>query len=123
MGKMKTIRNGYIKQAVLSSIVSLTLIITAYLVGISTVFARDNGLTTDVQVDILMQAAKENLESERWIDALESFEKANRLGVSLPVEFHFLYGKALFKTGNYEHSLSSITNYLTLVSRDGECYE
>jgi len=120
---MKTIRNGYIKQAVLSSIVSLTLIITAYLVGISTVFARDNGLTTDVQVDILMQAAKENLESERWIDALESFEKANRLGVSLPVEFHFLYGKALFKTGNYEHSLSSITNYLTLVSRDGEFYE
>jgi formylglycine-generating enzyme required for sulfatase activity len=43
--------------------------------------------------------------------------------VKLPGEFHFHYGKALFKTGNYDDSLSSLTSYLTLVGKDGEYYE
>jgi len=117
-----TIRNGNIKHAALSSIISLVLM-TAYFTGIPTVFAKDKELSSEVQVDILMKTAKMDLEAERWIDAVESFEKAMKLGVSLPGEFHFLYGKALFKTGSYERALSSLTNYLTLVGRDGEFYE
>ncbi len=120
---MQTIRNGYIRQ-VLSCIISLAFtMMLAHFAGIPSVFAKDKGLLPEVQVDILMKSAKKDLETERWIDAVESFEKAMKLGVNLPGEFHFLYGKALFKMGNYEHSLSSLTNYLTLVSRDGEFYE
>ncbi len=118
-----TIRNGYITQAALSSIISLVFMMTAHFVGIPAVFAKDKELSSEVQEDILLKTAKLDLESERWIDAVESFEKAMKLGISLPGEFHFLYGKALFKTGNYEHSLSSLTNYLTLIGRDGEFYE
>jgi len=121
---MQTIRNGYITQATSSSIISLILMMMmAHFAGIPTVFAKGNGLSSEIQVDILMKAAKMDLEDERWIDAVESLEKAMKLGVNLPGEFHFLYGKALFKTGSYEHSLSSLTNYLTLVGRDGKFYE
>jgi formylglycine-generating enzyme required for sulfatase activity len=117
-----TIRNGNIKHAALSTIISLVLM-TAYCTCIPTVFAKDGELSSEVQVDILMKAAKMDLEAERWIAAVESFEKAMDLGVSLPEKFHFLYGKALYKTGSYERALSSFTNYLTLAGRDGEFYE
>jgi hypothetical protein len=57
---------------------------TVHVANMPDVFAVDNGLSSEVQVDILMQAAKENLESERWIDSVENFEKSVKLGVSLP---------------------------------------
>ncbi len=117
------IRNRYIMHAALSTTISLALIMTVYLVGISAVFAKDEELSSDVQVDILMKAAIIDIEADRWIGAVENLEKATKLGVKLPGEFHFLYGKSLFKTGSYEHALSSLTNYLTLAGRDGEFYE
>ena len=120
---VQTIRKGYIMQAVLSTIISLLIMMITHFAGISTVFAKDNDLPSEVQVDILMKAAKMDLEAEKWIDAVKRFEKAMNLGVDLPGEFHFLYGKSLFKTGSYKHSLSSLTNYLTLVGRDGRFYE
>lgn len=117
-----TIRNEYITHAVLSAII-LLMLMTAYYTGIPTLFAKDKELSYEVQVDILMKAAKMDLEAERWIDAVESLEKVTKFGVKLPGEFHFLYGKSLFKTGSYEHALSSLTNYLTLAGRDGAFYE
>ena len=57
---------------------------TVHVANMPDVFAVDNGLSSEVQVDILMQAAKENLESERWIDSVQNFEKSVKLGVSLP---------------------------------------
>ena len=95
----------------------------AYFAGTQAVFAKDKDQPPEVQVDILIKSAKKDLEDERWVDAVESFKKAMKLGVNLPGEFHFLYGKALFKTGSYEYSLSSLANYITLVGRDGEYYE
>jgi len=119
---MQTIRIGYIRQAALSSIILLAIMMT-HCASIPEVFAKDNDLPPEIQVDILIKSAKKDMEAERWKDAVESFEKAMGLGVNLPGEFHFLYGKALYKTESYENSLSSLTNYLTLVGRDGEFYE
>jgi formylglycine-generating enzyme required for sulfatase activity len=118
-----TIRNGYITHATLCTIISLALIMIVHLVGTSAVFAKDEELSSEVQVDMLMKAATMDLEAQRWVGAVESLEKAAKLGVKLPGEFHFLYGKSLFKTGSYEHALSSLTNYLTLAGRDGAFYE
>ena len=124
MVRIQIIRIGYILQAALSSILSLVLMMMIiHFASIPTVFAEDKSVSAEVQVDILIKSAKSDLEVERWIDAVERFEKAMQLGINLPGEFHFLYGKALLKSGNYEHSLSSLTNYLTLVGRDGEFYE
>jgi len=120
---MQTNSIGYIRQAALSSIILLALIMMTHCASIPDVFAKDNDLPPEIQVDILMKSAKKDIEAERWKEAVESFEEAVKLGVSLPGEFHFLYGKALFKTGNYENSLSSLTNYLTLVGRNGEFYD
>ncbi len=83
-----TIRNEYITHAVLSAIISLVFM-TAYYTGIPTVFAKDKELSSEVQVDIFMKAAKMDLEAERWIDAVESLEKATKSGVKLPGEFLF----------------------------------
>jgi sulfatase modifying factor 1 len=120
---MQAIRIEYIRQVVISSIFSLALMMTAHVASMPAVFAKDKDLSPEVQLDLLVNSATKDIEAERWEDAVQSFEKAMRLGVSLPGDFHFLYGKALYKTGSYEYALSSLTIYLTLVGRDGEYYE
>jgi formylglycine-generating enzyme required for sulfatase activity len=96
---------------------------TAHVAGTPAVFAQDKELAPEVQLDLLVNSATKSMKAGRWEDAVQSFEKAMELGVNLPGEFYFLYGKALFKTGIYEYSLSSLTNYLTLVGREGKYYE
>jgi hypothetical protein len=87
------------------------------------VFAEDKELSPTMQVDILINSAKDDMEAERWEDAINSFEDAVNLGIKLPGEFHFLYGKVLLKTGDYNDSLSSLSNYLTLVGREGKYFD
>ena len=120
---MQTVRIGYIRQIVISSIFSLALIVTALVAGMPDVFAQDKELAPEVQLDLLVNSATKSMKAGRWEDAVQSFEKAMKLGVSLPGEFHYLYGKSLYKTGSYEYALSSLTIYLTLVGREGEYYE
>ena len=114
---------GYIRQIVISSIFSLVLTVTALVAGMPDVSANDKELAPEVQLDLLVNSATKSMKAGRWEDAVQSFEKAMKLGVSLPGEFHFLYGKALYKTGSYEYALSSLTVYLTLVGREGKYYE
>ncbi|MCP4258125.1 MAG: formylglycine-generating enzyme family protein, partial [Planctomycetes bacterium] len=89
----------------------------------SCVFAQEKELPPDIQVDILKKKKKKDILAGKWKDAVQGLEKALKLGVELPGEFHFHYGKALFKIGNYDDSLSSLTSYLTLTGREGVYYE
>lgn len=121
---MQTIRNGYIKQTTLNSIIILVLMmLTARFTDIPTVFAKDKDQLPEIQLDSLINTATNDMEDERWDDAVQNFEKALNLGVNLPRGFYFHYGKVLLKTGNYEYSLSSLTNYLILVGREGKHFE
>jgi len=120
---MQTIRTGYIRQIIISSIFLLALIVTAQVAGMPDVFAQDKKLAPEVQLDLLVNSATKSMKAGRWEDAVQSFEKAMKLGVSLPGEFHYLYGKSLYKSGSYEYALSSLTIYLTLVGREGKYYE
>jgi len=120
---MQTIRTGYMRKVVIGSIFSLVLIIAAQVVSMPNVFAKDKDMPAEIQLDLLVNSATKNMEAERWEDAVEDFEKAMELGVSLPGDFHFLYGKSLYNTGRYEYSLSSLTVYLTLVGKEGKYYE
>lgn len=120
---MQTVRIGYLRKVFISSILLLALMITGIVAGMPAVFAQDKELTPDIQADILINSAKNDMGDERWQDAVKNFEKALNLGINLPGEFHFLYGKVLLKTGNYDGSLSSLSNYLTLVGRDGKHFE
>ncbi len=120
---MQTIGIKHIRQVVISSIFLFALIITTRGAGISAVFAQDKELSPDIQADLLINSAKSDMVVEKWEDAEKSFEKAMDLGINLPGEFHFLYGKVLLKTGNYDGSLSSLSNYLTLVGREGKHFE
>jgi len=120
---MQTIRIGYISQVVRSSIFSLALIMTTHVAGMPVVFAKDKGLSPEIQLDLLINSAKSDMNAERWKDAVKSFEKAMNLEINLPGEFHFLYGKVLLETGNYDDALSSLSNYLTLVGREGKHFE
>ncbi|MGR3293072.1 MAG: SUMF1/EgtB/PvdO family nonheme iron enzyme [Candidatus Scalindua sp.] len=120
---MQAIRIGYIRQIAISSIFSLALIMTVHVASMPVAFAKDKELSPEVQLDLLVNSATKSMNAGRWEDAVQSFEKAMKLGVNLPGDFHFLYGKVLYKTGSYEYSLSSLTIYLTLIGRDGEYYE
>ncbi|MGR3174894.1 MAG: SUMF1/EgtB/PvdO family nonheme iron enzyme [Candidatus Scalindua sp.] len=120
---MHTFQIGYIRQTVINSIFSVAFMMAVHVAVIPAVFAQEEELPTEIQMDILINAAKKDIQVGRWKDAVWGLEKALKLGVKLPGEFHFHYGKALFKTGNYDDSLSSLTSYLTLVGKDGEYYE
>ena len=120
---MYTIRIEYIRQAVISSIFSVALMMAVHAAVMPVVSAQEKELPPEIQVDILISAAEKDILAGKWKDAVRGLEKALKLGVKLPGEFHFHYGKALFKTGNYDDSLSSLTSYLTLVGKDGEYYE
>ncbi len=120
---MQTIRFGYIRQVVICSIFSLALMMTAHVANVPVAFAKEKELPPEIQLDLLINSATKDIEAERWEDAVQNFEKAMNLGVNLPGEFHFLYGKALFKTESYGYSLSSLTNYLTLAGQNGKYYE
>ncbi len=113
----------HIRQIVISSIFSLVLMVTALIASMPDVFANDKELAPEVQLDLLVSSATKSMKAGRWEDAVQSFEKAMKLGVSLPGEFHYLYGKSLYKTGSYEYALSSLTVYLTLVGQEGKYYE
>lgn len=120
---MQTIRIGYIRQVVISSIFFAVLMLTAYVAGMSVVSAQEERLPPEIQADIIISAAKKDILAGKWKDAVQGLENALKLGVKLPGEFYFHYGKALFKIGNYDESLSSLTSYLTLIGREGEYYE
>ena len=120
---MQIIRTGYIRQVVINCILLLAFMITILGFSMLVVFAQDKEMSPDIQADILINSAKDDIEAEKWGDAIKSFEKMMNLGINLPGEFHFLYGKVLLKTGNYDDSLSSLSNYLTLVGREGKYFE
>ncbi len=121
---MQIVRMGHIRQTALRCILLvISVILVAQFSDIPTIFSEEHGLSIEIQVDILMKAANKDMEAKRWKEAAMRLEKVRELGVNLPEEFHFLYGKALFETGNYELSLSNIVNYLTLVGQDGTFYE
>ena len=120
---MYTFQIKKVRQAVINSIFSVALMMAVHAAVMPVVFAQEEELPTEIQVDILINAAKKDIQAGRWKDALQGLEKTLKLGVKLPGEFHFHYGKALFKMGNYDDSLSSLTSYLTLAGKDGEYYE
>ena len=120
---MHTIQIRNIRQAVISCIFSVALIMAVHAAFMPVVSAQEEDLPTEIQVDLLINAAKKDILAGKWKDAVQVLEDALKLGVKLPGEFHFHYGKALFKTGNYDESLPSLTSYLTLVGKDGEYYE
>jgi sulfatase modifying factor 1 len=120
---MQAIVIKHFRQVVIICIFLLALMISTHGAGMTVVFAQDNELSPTIQVDILINSAKNDMAAERWEDAIKSFEKAMSLGINLPGEFHFLYGKMLLKTGNYDDSLSGLSNYLTLVGREGKHFE
>ncbi len=120
---MQTTVTKHVVQSAIICIFLLVVMITTLGVGMPIVFAKDKERSPDIQVDILINSAKNDMEAERWEDAAKSFKKAMNLGINLPGEFHFLYGRILLKTGNYDDALSSLSNYLTLVGREGKHFD
>ena len=120
---MKIIATKHIRQAAIIYIFFLSLVVMTHGAGMPVVFAEDKQLSPDIQVDVLINSAKDDMETERWDEAIISFRKAIDLGIKLPGEFHFLYGKALLKIDNYDDSLSSLSNYLVLEGREGKHFE
>ncbi|GAX59244.1 hypothetical protein SCALIN_C01_0175 [Candidatus Scalindua japonica] len=118
---MQTIRTGYNRQIFFYYLLTLVMIVLN--IGMTDVFAQGNELSYEKQLDSLLNTATSDLDAERWEDAVHNLERAKKLAVSLPGEFHYLFGKALLKTGNYDYSLSNLTDYITLEGREGKYFE
>ncbi len=87
---MYTIRIEYIRQAVISSIFSVALMMAVHAAVMPVVSAQEKELPPEIQVDILISAAEKDILAGKWKDAVRGLEKALKLGVKLPGEFHFI---------------------------------
>ncbi len=63
---MQSIRTGYIRQIIISSIFSLALIVTVLAAGMPDVFAQDKDLAPEVQLDLLVNSATKSMKAGRW---------------------------------------------------------
>ncbi len=120
---MNSIRNSSRIQTVIICLLFAILLIAANTVIMHTVYAQDDGLPLEIQAAMIMGSAKQNTVAEKWDDAARDFEKLMNLGVELPDESYFHYGKVLFKAGKYDKSLVNLKKYLGLTDKEGEFYK
>ena len=64
--------------------------------GMPVVFAQDKDLAPEVQLDLLVNSATKSMKAGRWEDAVQSFEKAMKLGVSSCPEIFISFTANLF---------------------------
>lgn len=73
---------------------------TGFLVCCATIsLPRAQDLPVEIQADLLLTAAKQQIDAGNWSEAVKSMQKLTRLKTTLPDEFHFHYGKAMEKAG------------------------
>ena len=84
--------------------------------------AQDD-LPPEVQVDLLIIEAKTFMEADNWSAARRSMEKMADLGIPLPDDYHYQYGKILFEAGEYSRSLTELLIYLNKTGQEGKYYD
>lgn len=76
-----------------------------------------------ILADQYLVEAKRHYENGEYQKSCESFAKVVRLGVKVPVEFYFFYGRALDKCGDHVRALEMLTKYLLGAGQRGEYYQ
>jgi formylglycine-generating enzyme required for sulfatase activity len=115
-------KSGLRLQAINTVLHSLILILSVNTLILSIAYTQEEDLPIEIQADIIMKSAKQNIVEEKWDAAVLDFVKLSTLWKNLPNEFYYNYGKVLFKTGKYDNSLVNLKKYIKLEGRDGEYY-
>ncbi len=120
---MNLIWNGLRIETVIGCLISVVLIGTAGMVISNAAYAQEEGLPIEIQADILMNSARQNMDEKKWEEAIINFEKIMKLEMELSDLMYLHYGKALCEAGNYDKSLAILKKYLMLTGKEGTSYE
>ncbi len=91
------------------------------LCSIHSVFAKQ--LPAVIELDRYLVEAQALIDQEAFPQAIVWLNKAQKLNVPLPPQFHYLYGKSQFAHGRYQEAQNSFFDYLHYTGRLGEHYQ
>ncbi len=74
------------------------------------------------EADRLIMAAEKSIEENNYRDAERYLAKAGELGISLPSEYDFLYGKLLQNKGEYKKANEKLEQYVNRDGNEGRYY-
>lgn len=80
-------------------------------------------LPPEVELDRLLLQAKSAFDAGNFTKAVESFAKAEKLGVTLPPTFYFHYGLASANSGQHEKGRAMLEQYLNASGAKGKFYK
>ncbi|GAB1261880.1 hypothetical protein [Aurantivibrio plasticivorans] len=84
--------------------------------------ANSVALRPSHEADRLILAAEQAFDNGSPQRAAEHLEKARQLGISLPPEYDYFYGKLLIQRGDTSDARRHLERYADTVGRDGEHY-
>ena len=87
---------------------------------IATVYGE---LPKDVKADMYIIEAKNAMEINNYRKAVEAFQQIEGLGLSVPDNFSYFYGKALIKNNRFSEGRKKLEYYFTKVGRTGKHYQ
>lgn len=101
-----------------SRVTSMALVTALFLLITSSLVSQSSwALKPSIEADRLLIAAEEAFDENDRASAAEHLQAARNLGIALPVEFNFLYGKLLFQQGNPNDARRYLEQY---VNREGD---
>ncbi|MGI1677515.1 MAG: tetratricopeptide repeat protein [Cellvibrionaceae bacterium] len=74
------------------------------------------------EADRLIMAAEDSIENNDYRDAERYLEKAEKLGIALPSDYDFLYGKILQHKGDYKKANDKLELYVNRDGNEGRYY-
>lgn len=79
-------------------------------------------LSDEARADMYLVQAKEALEKEDYAGAVRMLGRIERLNLSMPNEFHYFYGKSLYKINANDKARQQLERYVNAVGRSGRYY-
>ena len=79
-------------------------------------------LPSEHEIQRLMLAVEESVESGRWRDAAEYLNRLQRLERQKPAEYLYYRGQVMARSEHYNEAMSALENYVAGTGADGKYY-
>jgi|GEM_PF-3500829 len=110
------LRHNFVKKSASLSILAILMCLSFYPV-------RAADLPKEVVADQYLLGAKKATDEGNFQKAGEFFEKINQLGIEVPTEFYFFYGRNQYKLEQYASASDMLTKYVSRAGRGGQFYQ
>src|SRR5690606_23957060 len=74
------------------------------------------------EADRLIMAAQDAIAADDYVQAERYLEEANALGIDLPPDYDFLYGRVLYQQNELQQARTQLEQYVDATGNGGEYY-